>query len=171
MVVGILPLVQKGHPCRELDQHTPHHNHVPAFPVFPLWFQFPVVFSSLHGHYPHYPHHHVPAFTIFHCMGLNSLHGSPPLSCTYIHCMGPFLDLVTFFALRALGCTYMYGLKVVFATFTQHCIQTVTHVERVESTLCIKWPLAPPRREGNFKSLLFCGFNGSPPVSPRRQLY
>ena len=40
------------------------------------------------------------------------------------------------------------GLKVVFAAFTQHCIQSsvthVTHVEGVENVLCIKWPLAPP---------------------------
>ena len=39
------------------------------------------------------------------------------------------------------------GSKVVFVAFTQHCIQSnVTHpihVERVESVLCIKWPLAP----------------------------
>ena len=52
--------------------------------------------------------------------------------------------------------------KVVFAAFTQHCVQSysfVTHVERVESVLCIQWPLAPVRREG-------C----SPLVSPRRQL-
>ena len=39
------------------------------------------------------------------------------------------------------------GLKVVFVAFTQHCIQSnVTHltrVERVESVLYIKWPLAP----------------------------
>ena len=38
------------------------------------------------------------------------------------------------------------GLKVVFATFTQHCTQSngihLTHVERVES---IKWPMAPPK--------------------------
>ena len=41
------------------------------------------------------------------------------------------------------------GLKVVFVAFTQHCIQSnvthLTHVERVESVLCIKWPLAPPK--------------------------
>ena len=36
-----------------------------------------------------------------------------------------------------------------FVAFTQHCIQSnVTHliyVERVESVLCIKWPMAPPK--------------------------
>ena len=41
------------------------------------------------------------------------------------------------------------GSKVVFVAFTQHCIQSnVTHltpVERVESVLSIKWPLAPPK--------------------------
>ena len=39
------------------------------------------------------------------------------------------------------------GSKVVFVAFTQHCIQSNvthdTHVERVKSVLCIKWPLAP----------------------------
>ena len=39
------------------------------------------------------------------------------------------------------------GLKVVFVAFTQHCIQSnithLIHVERVESVLCIKWPMAP----------------------------
>ena len=29
----------------------------------------------------------VPIFTAFHCVGFNSLHGSPPLSCTYIPCV------------------------------------------------------------------------------------
>ena len=41
------------------------------------------------------------------------------------------------------------GLKVVFLAFTQHCIHSnvthLTHVERVESVLHIKWPLAPPK--------------------------
>ena len=41
------------------------------------------------------------------------------------------------------------GSKVVFVAFTQHCIQSnvthLTHVERVESVLGIKWPLAPPK--------------------------
>ena len=41
------------------------------------------------------------------------------------------------------------GSKVVFVAFTQHCIQSnvthLTHVERVESVLCIKRPLAPPK--------------------------
>ena len=38
---------------------------------------------------------------------------------------------------------------MVFAACMQHCLQSnvthLTHVERVESVLCIKWPLAPPR--------------------------
>ena len=38
------------------------------------------------------------------------------------------------------------GSKVVFVAFRQHCIQSnITHVERVESVLCIKWPMAPPK--------------------------
>ena len=40
------------------------------------------------------------------------------------------------------------GLKVVFVAFKQHSIQSnvtyLTHVERIKSVLCIKWPLAPP---------------------------
>ena len=38
---------------------------------------------------------------------------------------------------------------MVFASFTQHCIQStvthLTHVKRLESVLCIKWSLAPPK--------------------------
>ena len=48
--------------------------------------------------------------------------------------------------------------------------QFVTHVKRVESVLCIQWPLAPARREGYCVSLLSWGFSCSPLVSPRRQL-
>ena len=49
--------------------------------------------------------------------------------------------------------------------------QFVTHVERVESVLCIQWPLAPARREGYCVSLPSWRFRCSPLVSPRRQLY
>ena len=46
--------------------------------------------------------------------------------------------------------------KMMFAAFTQHCIQStvthLTHVEGVEDVkyyvLCIQWPLTPARREG-----------------------
>ena len=48
--------------------------------------------------------------------------------------------------------------------------QFVTHVERVESVLCIQWPLTPARREGYCVSLPSWGFSCSPLVSPRRQL-
>ena len=48
--------------------------------------------------------------------------------------------------------------------------QFVTHVERVESVLCIQWPLAPARREGYCVSLPSWGFSCSPPCSLRRQL-
>ena len=38
---------------------------------------------------------------------------------------------------------------MVFVSFMQHCIQSnvthLNHVEKVESVLCIKWPLAPPK--------------------------
>ena len=40
-------------------------------------------------------------------------------------------------------------LKVVFVAFRQHFIQNnvthLTHVKKVESVLCIKWLLAPPK--------------------------
>ena len=48
--------------------------------------------------------------------------------------------------------------------------QFVTHVERVESVLCIQWPLAHARREGYCVSLPSWGFSCSPLVSLRRQL-
>ena len=39
--------------------------------------------------------------------------------------------------------------KIVFVAFTQYCILSnvtdVSHVERVKSVLCIKWPLTPPK--------------------------
>ena len=46
--------------------------------------------------------------------------------------------------------------KMVFAAFTQHCIQCtvtdLTHVKGVKDlkyyVLCIQWPLTPTRREG-----------------------
>ena len=53
---------------------------------------------------------------------------------------------------------------------TEYFTQFVTHVERVESVLCIQWPLAPARREGYCVSLPSWGFSCSPLVSPRRQL-
>ena len=41
------------------------------------------------------------------------------------------------------------GSKVVFVVFMQHCIWRnvthLTHVKRVESVICIKWPLTPPK--------------------------
>ena len=41
------------------------------------------------------------------------------------------------------------GSMVVFVAFTQHYLPSnvthLTHVERAESVLCIKWPLAPPK--------------------------
>ena len=59
------------------------------------------------------------------------------------------------------------GSKVVFVAFTQHCIQSnvthLTHVERVESVLGIKWPLAPPKyavRVHKFLLITFLIFNG-----------
>ena len=62
--------------------------------------------------------------------------------------------------------------KVVFVAFTQHCIQsTVTHVGGVEGYCTLyTGPLAPPGGKAIYLSLPPCGFSGSPPVSPRRQL-
>ena len=48
--------------------------------------------------------------------------------------------------------------------------QFITHVERVESVLCIQWPVTPARREGYCVSLPSLGFSCSPLVSLRRQL-
>ena len=80
--------------------------------------------------------------------------------------------------------------KIVFAAFMQHCIQTnITHVggvkgvkyfteqkikkamSEVSQVYCNLYTEAshPSRREGLY-SLPSCGFSGSPPVSPRRQL-
>ena len=42
--------------------------------------------------------------------------------------------------------------------------QFVTHIKRVESILCIHWPLAPARREGYCVSLPSWGFSCSPLV-------
>ena len=68
--------------------------------------------------------------------------------------------------------------KMVFAAFMQHCIQsTVTHLTHVEDIADAKYyctlytgPLAPPGGKAIYLSLLPCGFSGSQPVSPRRQL-
>ena len=62
--------------------------------------------------------------------------------------------------------------KVVFVAFTQHCIQsTVTHVGGVKGQCTLfTGPLAPPGGKAIYLSLPPCGFSGSPPVSPRRQL-
>ena len=61
---------------------------------------------------------------------------------------------------------------LVFVALTQHLIQSTMRCEN-STLLCIKWPLAPARREGYLllylKSLLSWGFSCSP-VSPRRQL-
>ena len=81
--------------------------------------------------------------------------------------------------------------KVVFAAFIQQCIQSnVTHVRgvkvvkyftqqkikkamsEVSKVYCTLYTEAshPSKREGYLKSLLSCGFSGSPLVSLRRQL-
>ena len=69
-------------------------------------------------------------------------------------------------------------LKMVFAAFMQHCIQSnVTHLTHVEDIKDAKYyytlytgPLAPPGGKAIYLSLPPCGFSGSPPVSLRRQL-
>ena len=77
------------------------------------------------------------------------------------------------------------ALKVVFAAFMQHCIQSnVTHVRGVKGVKYfteqkIKNAMYstlytvvshPSKEEGYLKSLPSCGFSSSPPVSLRRQL-
>ena len=61
---------------------------------------------------------------------------------------------------------------MVFVAFTQHYIQsTVTHVGGVEGYCTLyTGPLTPPGGKTIHLSLPSCGFSGSPPVSPRRQL-
>ena len=66
---------------------------------FIVWVQFPTWVTFLHK--GHYLHHHVPTFTAFHCVGFNSLYGSPPFPCTYIHWMGSIHCIGGLFALRA----------------------------------------------------------------------
>ena len=69
----------------------------------------------------------------------------------------------------------MSKTKMVFAAFTQHCIQsTVTHLTHVEDAkyYCTLYtgPLAPPGGKAIYLNFLPCGFSSSPPVSLRRQL-
>ena len=69
-------------------------------------------------------------------------------------------------------------LKMVFAAFTQHCIQSplshLTHVEDVEDAkyYCTLYtgPLIPPGGKAIYLNLPPCGFSSSPPCSLRRQL-
>ena len=60
------------------------------------------------------------------------------------------------------------GSKVVFVAFTQHCIQSnvthLTHVERVESVLGIKWPLAPPKYAVRFHNIFTHNFLNIQPI-------
>ena len=58
----------------------------------------------------------------------------------------------------------------VYGSYTTLYTELATYVKRVESILCIQWPLAPARREGYCVSLPSWGFSCSPLVSPRRQL-
>ena len=68
--------------------------------------------------------------------------------------------------------------KMVFAAFMQHCIQnTVTHLTHVKDVKDAKYYctlytglLTPQGGKAIYLSLPPCGFSGSPPVSPRRQL-
>ena len=68
--------------------------------------------------------------------------------------------------------------KMMFAAFMQHCIQsTVTHLTHVKDVEDAKYyctlytgTLTPPGGKAIYLSLPPCGFSGSPPVSPRRQL-
>ena len=67
------------------------------------------------------------------------------------------------------------GSKVVFVAFTLHCIQSnvthLTHVERVESILCIKWPLTPPKYAVRAHSIFTQNFlNIQPIFNPKKVL-
>ena len=58
------------------------HSHVPTFTVFPCTGSIPYM-SDLFALRALSP----PSHTYIHCMGFNSLCGSPPLPCFYIHCI------------------------------------------------------------------------------------
>ena len=67
--------------------------------------------------------------------------------------------------------------KMVFTALMQHCIQsTVTHLTHVKGVKDAKYyctlhtgPLVPPGGR-HLMCIPPCGFSGSPPVSPRKQL-
>ena len=67
------------------------------------------------------------------------------------------------------------GSKVVFVASAQHCIQSnvshLTHVERVESVFCIKWPLAPPKYAVKAHNIFAHNFlNIQPIFNPKKVL-
>ena len=63
---------------------------------------------------------------------------------------------------KALNAMYVYDMsEMVFAAFMQ----------MYTDTQCTAYmPVAPPRGRAPFKKPPSCGFSGSPPCSPRRQL-
>ena len=69
------------------------------------------------------------------------------------------------------------GVCGFYATlYVEYCTVThLTHVKDVEDAkyycTLYKGPLAPPGGKAIYLSLPPCGFSGSPPVSPRRQLF
>ena len=81
-------------------------------------------------------------------------------------------------ALTALIVTHVMHVersKVVFVAFTQHCIQSnvthLTHVKRVESVLCIEWPLAPPKYAVRAHNIFTHNFlNIQPIFNPKKVL-
>ena len=62
--------------------------------------------------------------------------------------------------------------EMVFAAFMQHCIQSTDFMSEMSEILYSVYSGPSPLQGGKviYLSLLPCGFSGSPPVSPSRQL-
>ena len=62
-----------------------------------------------------------------------------------------------------------------FVAFTQHYIQgnvtNLTHVERVKSVLCIKWPLAPPKYAVRAHNIFTHNFLNIQPISNMKKVF
>ena len=95
-----------------------------------------------------------------HCTDFNALNAMYVLKVSKIHC-------IDFNALNTMYVGDMW--EMVFAAFTQHCMQSTDSCRRCRKILCIQWPLAPPGGKAHC-SRPSCGFSSSPPCSPRRQL-
>ena len=99
MVVGTLPLEEKGHPHRELNPHREHNTIYLHSLCFPVW--LPVWVPTTH--YLHFLDSlHFPVFPAFPCMApcIYPHHSHVP---TFSTCMGSIPCVGDLFALRALS--------------------------------------------------------------------